>query len=108
MLDMVSDIFLTMDLTVVENSRVNQFPQLIRTHVLNIKFFKFSRRTHSDGVINLRDTFNEILNFDIKKILTLCDSHGSIYAAMITLHEFNVIIFVFGKVWLKLSRNTLL
>lgn len=105
---MVSDIFLTMDLTVVENCWVNQFPQLIRTHFLNIQFLKFSRRADSDGVIDLRNTFNKILNFDINKILTLCDSHESIYTAMITFHEFNVIVFVFEKVWLKLSWNTLL
>lgn len=72
---MISDIFLTMNLTVIKNSRINQLSQLKRCHILDIKLLVLSRRTDPNRVINLRNSFDKILYFSINQILTFSNSH---------------------------------
>lgn len=105
---MISDIFLTMNLTVIKNSRINQLSQLKRCHILDIKLLVLSRRTDPNRVINLRNSFDKILYFSINQILTFSNSHKPVDWAMISFHELNVIIFVFEQIRFKLSWNTLL
>ncbi len=65
MLYVISNIFFSMNLTVVKDGRVNNFPQPEGIHILNIKFRYFSGWTDIDGVINLGNSLDEMLNLDI-------------------------------------------
>ena len=102
------NIFLSMDFAVVKNCGINQLPQLVRVHLLQVKLFELSCRTYVNGVVNLGDTFVEVLYFDVNQVLPFLYIHNSVEAPVVTLHEFSIVVFVLEKVGLKVSRNALL
>lgn len=97
-----------MDFAVVKNGRIDQLPQLVRVHFLQVKFFKLGRRAYVNGVVNLGDAFVEVLYFDVNQVLSFLNLHHSVHTSVVTFHELNIIVFVLEKVGLKVSRNTLL
>jgi hypothetical protein len=55
----------------------------------------------------LRDSFVKVFDFGVNKVLAFCDSHHSVDALMVTLHEFNIVVFILEEIGFELTGNAL-
>jgi hypothetical protein len=95
------------DLAVVENGRIYEFSQLEGIQFLAINFLEFGCRTDVDGVVDLGDSFVEVLDFDVNVVLAFRDFHHSVDASMVALHEFDVVVFVLEQIGFELTGDAL-
>lgn len=104
----VSDVLFTVDFAVIEDCRVNEFPQLKGIHLLDQYFLELSRGADAECVIDLWYSLDQVLDLHVNEILPLGNPHKTVDTAMVTFHELNIVVFVFGQVRLELPRNPLL